>query len=144
MHKGAAEIVVPLTPGLALQLPKSDTDLSSAEEDIRETQQHFDGNTNPSNNPTKAYFQPTSFANTNKVSVTGDLQKDRTSALNFLNLNIKLPSGWKNLQLDELPLDIKNAQAEISKFTDNDILNIYLKSKSVPQSWKDEIRKTYQ
>ena len=66
------------------------------------------------------------------------------SALNYLNLNIKLPSGWKNLQLDDVPLDIKNAQAEISKFTDNDVLNIYLQNDKVPQSWKDEIRRTYQ
>lgn len=144
MQKGSEEIVIPLTPNMANQLPKSATDLSSTEEDIRETQQHFDGNTNPSNDPKKAYFQPKKFSNVNKLSVTGDLQKDRSSALNYLNLNLKLPSGWKNLQLDDVPLDIKNAQAEISKFTDRDILNIYLTSSSVPQSWKDEIRRTYQ
>lgn len=144
MQKGGQEIVVPLTPQLAVQLPKSDTDMSAAEEDIREVQQHFDGNTNPSNNPTKAYFQPRSFSSLNKLSVTADLQKDRTSALNYLNLNLKLPSGWKNLQLDNVPLDIPNAQTQISKFTDNDILNIYLKSDEVPQAWKDEIIRTYQ
>ena len=144
MQKGGQEIVIPLTPVMVGQLPKSDTDMSFAEEDIRETQQHFDGNTNPSNDPTKAYFQPKAFANTNKVSVTGDLQKNRRTALNYLNLNIKLPSGWKNLQLDDTPLDIKNAQAEISRFTDNDILNIYLQNENVPQAWKDEIRRTYQ
>ena len=144
MQKGSQEIVVPLTPQLATQLPKSNTDMSSAEEDIREVQQHFGGNTNPTNDPRKAYFQPKSFSNINKVSVTGDLQKDETTALNYLNLNLKLPSGWKNLQLDELPLDVPNAQSQISKFTDNDILNIYLRSDNVPQAWKDEIIRTYQ
>ena len=144
MQKGSAEIVIPITPTMVGQLPKSDTDLTLEEENIRETQQHFDGNTNPSNDPKKAYFQPRMFANTRKVSVTGDLQKDQTNALNYLNLNIKLPSGWKNLQLDDVPLDIKNAQAEISRFTDNDILNIYLQNDNVPKAWKDEIRRTYQ
>lgn len=144
MQKGTEEVVIPLTPTLIAQLPKSTTDLTYEEENIREIQQHFDGNTNPSNDPRKSYFQPRAFSNTKKVSVTADLQKDQMSALNYLNLNIKLPSGWKNLQLDDIPLDIKNAQAEISKFTDNDILNIYLQSDRVPQSWKDEIRRTYQ
>jgi hypothetical protein len=144
MQKGNQEVVIPLTPTLIGQLPKSSTDLTYEEENIREIQQHFDGNTNPTNDPKKAYFQPRAFSNTRKVSVTGDLQKDQMSALNYLNLNIKLPSGWKNLQLDDVPLDIKNAQAEISKFTDNDVLNIYLQNDKVPQSWKDEIRRTYQ
>lgn len=144
MQKGSQEIVIPLTPNLAVQLPKSATDMSSTEEDIREIQQHFDGNTNPSNDPKKSYFQPKTFSNVRKISVTGDLQKDQTSALNFLNLNIKLPSGWKNLQLDDVPLDIVNAQSEISRFTDSDILDIYLRNDNVPQSWKDEIRRTYQ
>lgn len=144
MQKGGQEIVIPLTPNMVGQLPKSDTDMSSIEEDIRETQQHFNGNTNPSNDPKKAFFQPRAFANTNKISVTGDLQKNRRTALNYLNLNLKLPSGWKNLQLDDVPLDIKNAQAEIGRFTDNDILNIYLQHDDVPQAWKDEIRRTYQ
>lgn len=144
MQKGNEEIVIPLTADLVGQLPKSKTDMTPEEEDIREIQQHFDGNTNPSNDPKKAYFQPRAFSNIRKISVTGDLQKDQDNALNYLNLNIKLPSGWKNLQLDDVPLDIKNAQAEISRFTDNDILNIYLQSDNVPKAWKDEIRRTYQ
>lgn len=144
MQKGADEIIIPLTPQLANQLPSSGPTMSSTEENIREIQQHFGGNTNPSNDPRKAYFQPRAFSSLNKLSVTADLQKDRSSALNYLNLNLKLPSGWKNLQLDELPMDVVNAQKQISMFTDNDILNIYLRSGQVPQEWKDEIIQTYQ
>lgn len=144
MQKGGQEIVVPLTPQMVGQLPKSKTEMSVAEEDIREVQQHFGGNTNPSNDPRKAYFQPRAFSSVNKIAVTADLQKDETSALNFLNLNLKLPSGWKNLQLDDVPLDVPTAQTQISKFTDNDVLNIYLRSDQVPQAWKDEIIRTYQ
>jgi hypothetical protein len=59
-------------------------------------------------------------------------------------LNIKLPSGWKNLQLNDVPLDIKNAQAQISTFTDNDILKIFLNNPDVSQDIKNEIIKTYQ
>jgi hypothetical protein len=144
MQKGGQEIVVPLTPQMVGQLPKSKTEMSVGEEDIREVQQHFGGNTNPSNDPRKAYFQPRAFSSVNKIAVTADLQKDETSALNFLNLNLKLPSGWKNLQLDDVPLDVPTAQTQISKFTDNDVLNIYLRSDQVPQAWKDEIIRTYQ
>lgn len=144
MQKGGQEIVIPLTPQMVGQLPKSKTEMSVAEEDIREVQQHFGGNTNPSNDPRKAYFQPRAFSSVNKLAVTADLQKDETSALNFLNLNLKLPSGWKNLQLDDVPLDVPTAQTQISKFSDNDVLNIYLRSDQVPQAWKDEIIRTYQ
>jgi hypothetical protein len=144
MNKGNQEIVIPLTPQLMTNLPKSKDDMTSVEEDVRETQSYFDGNTNPSNDPTKSYFQRPAFPNVKKLSVTADLSKNSTNAYNYLNLNIKLPSGWKNIQLDNFPMDVKNAQSQISGFTDTDILNIYLQSDKVPQAWKDEIKKTFQ
>lgn len=144
MTKGNEEIVVPLTPQLLTSLPKSKDDMTSVEEDVRETQSYFGGNTNPSNDPTKAYFQRPAFPNVKKLSVTADLSKNSSNAYNYLNLNIKLPSGWKNIQLDDFPMDIKNAQGEIAGFTDTDILNIYLQSDKVPQAWKDEIKKNFQ
>lgn len=144
MNKGNQEIVIPLTPQLMTNLPKSKDDMTSVEEDVRETQSYFDGNTNPSNDPTKSYFQRPAFPNVKKLSVTADLSKNSTNAYNYLNLNLKLPSGWKNIQLDDFPMDIKNAQGQIAGFTDTDILNIYLQSDKVPQSWKDEIKKTFQ
>jgi hypothetical protein len=144
MTKGNEEIVIPLTPQLMTNLPKSKGDMTSTEEDIRETQSYFDGNTNPTNDPTKSYFQRPAFPNVKKLSVAADLSKNSTNAYNYLNLRLKLPSGWKNLQLDEFPMDVKNAQSEIAGFTDTDILNIYLKSDRVPQTWKDEIKKNFQ
>jgi hypothetical protein len=144
MNKGNEEIVVPLTPQLMTSIPKSKDDMTSTEEDVRETQSYFDGNTNPSNDPTKSYFQKNAFPNVKKLSVTADLSKNSTNAYNYLNLYVKLPSGWKNIQLDDFPMDIKNAQGEIANFTDTDILKIYLTSDKIPQSWKDEIKKTFQ
>lgn len=144
MQKGSEEYVIPLPPTMVGTLPKSANQISPLEENIREVQQHFGGNTNPTNDPTKSYFQPSAFSNVSKLAVTADLQKNRSNALNYLNLNLKLPSGWKNLQLSDIPLDVKNAQAQISTFTDNDILKIFLKDPNVSQNIKDEIIKTYQ
>jgi hypothetical protein len=144
MQKGSEEYVIPLPPTMVGALPKSANEMSPLEENVREVQQHFGGNTNPTNDPTKSYFQPSAFSNVSKLAVTADLQKNRSNALNYLNLNLKLPSGWKNLQLSDIPLDVKNAQAQISTFTDSDILKIFLKDPNVSQNIKDEIIKTYQ
>lgn len=140
MMKGAEEKVIPLTPQQAVQLPANQNEPSAREMSVRELQQMGNGNTNITSDPTKSHFQGSDFQNLRTVSASADLQWDqKNNALNYINLNIKLPSGWKNLQLDDYPTDILKATKRIQTLTDEQIKQIFLKDRNVAQSVKDEI-----
>jgi hypothetical protein len=142
LMKGSDQVLIPLTYEEAVQLPKGKDELSSQEVDIKQLQIMGNGNTNILGNTETSHFQSSSFRNVRKLRVTADLNIDRTlgSGLQYINLNIKLPSGWKNLQLDDYPMDNQSAINRIASMTDNDIKDIYLRDDKVPESWKNEIR----
>ena len=142
MALGNKEKVIPLVGSEIASLPVDPNELSVAERDARETQSYFNGNTNGSNDPLRAYYKRKAFPNVKTLSVTADLNRDKTpgkEGLNYLNINLRLPSGWKNLQLDDSPMNVRIAAAQLAQFTDEDIKNLFLKSKKVEQAWKDEI-----
>jgi hypothetical protein len=98
------------------------------------------GNTNISNDPTLAIFPTSSFGNIKNLGVTADLQwNDKNRSMNYINLNLKLPSGWKTLQV-EVPVDADGAMEFVNRADDKYIKNLYLNNSTVPSAWKEEIR----
>jgi len=142
MMLGSKKVLVPLTKEEARKLPKSKDEPSQEEIDVKQAQMLGGGNTNVTNSPEQSHFQTNKFTNVRKLSVTADLNHDNTpgSGLNYINLNIKTPSGWKNLQLDDYPMDVKNATALVGSLTDQDIINYFLYSSKVREDVKEEIR----
>ena len=142
MMLGSKQVLIPLTSIEAAQLPKSKDEPSQEEIDVKNAQMLGGGNTNVTNNPEQSHFQTNKFTNVRKLSVTADLNHDKTpgSALNYINLNIKTPSGWKNLQLDDFPMDVKNATALVGSLTDQDIINYFLYDSKVRKDVKEEIK----
>jgi len=140
MVKGPNEIVIPTTPEIAQQLPKNRNEPSPEEISVRELQQMGDGNTNLTSSPIKSHFQRSAFQNLKSLYATADLQwNEKDKGLNYININLKLPSGWKNLQLDDYPMDVNKANARVARFTDNELKEIFLRDPRVNQSVKDEI-----
>ena len=142
MAKGSDHVLIPLTMNEAGQLPKSKDEPSNEERDVKDAQQLGNGNTNVTSRPENSYFQTNKFNNVRSLSVTADLNADKTpgSGLNYINLNILTPSGWKNLQLDDNPMDVPTAIKRIGALTDMDIKLLFLANPNVPQSWKEEIK----
>jgi hypothetical protein len=88
-----------------------------------------------------AFFQRNSFTNLRNLSAVADLQWNQSNhSKNYLNLNLKLPSGWKNLQIDNNPMDSRQAIQFINNLTDEKLKQLYLADPRVPEEWKQEIR----
>lgn len=142
MLLGSKQVLVPLTSEEAKGLPKSKNEPSQQEVDVKYAQQLGGGNTNVTSRTEQSYFQTNKFVNVRNLSVTADLNANASpgSGLSYINLNIKTPSGWKNLQLDDNPMDVPTATNRIGSLTDMDIKLLYLANPNVPESWKEEIR----
>jgi len=142
MVKGTEEIVIPLTQSEYSIIPKSKFTLSFEARRIKKFQKANAGNTNITRkDPQEAWFSQKDFPNVKNLSVTADLQADNSNDnLNYININVKLPSRWKNLQLDDFPMDVDQAILRINGLTDGYIRDLFLKSDKVPESWKEEIR----
>lgn len=140
---GGKDIAIPLTGNEAQYFPQGIDELSPQEERVLSTQLMFNGNTNGTHQPTRSIFQPSDFANVKTLKVTADLQQDKSPGrenINYLNLNLRLPSGWKNLQLSDYPIDALTLIRKIPTMTDAEIKALYLSDPSVPEEWKQEIK----
>lgn len=141
MKKGNAEWMIPLTAAEAAQLPKIKDQPSPLSVDITTTQAMNNGSTNVTGNAEDAMFQRFSFGNVRNLNVTADLKHDKSNpAIQYMTIQLKLPSGWKSLPLTDYPMDNSTAASMIGSFTDNEIKQLFLDSKNVPQSWKEEIK----
>lgn len=141
MKKGTDEYMIPILPHEAAQLPKMKGEPSPLEVDITTTQTLNGGSTNPTGKAEDSFFQRFNFSNVRNLNVTADLKRNKSNpAIQYMNLQLKLPSGWKSLPLDDYPMDVSKAATLVGTFTDNDIVQYFLNSKNVPQSWKDEIK----
>ncbi len=141
MKKGNDEFMIPVTPMEAAQLPKMKGEPSPLEVDITTTQQLNGGTTNASGNAEDSYFQRFNFSNVRNLNVTADLKRNVSNpAIQYMTVQLKTPSGWKSLPLTDYPMDVSKAATLVGTFTDNDIVQYFLNSKNVPQSWKDEIK----
>ena len=141
LAKGGEEKLIPLTAEEAGQLPRVGAEPSYQQRQIVMAQQLNNGNTNPTNNPTQAQFQQYNFGNIRSLAVSADLQWNQNNhSKNYLNLNVKLPSGWKNLQLDNNPMDVNQATNFVATLTDAEVKQLFLSDPRVPEAWKEEIR----
>lgn len=139
--KGGEEKLIPLTTQEAGYLPKVGAEPSYQQRQIVTAQQLNNGNTNPTNDPTQAQFQQYNFGNVRSLAVSADLQWNQNNhSKNYLNLNVKLPSGWKNLQLDNNPMDVNQATNFVATLTDAEVKQLFLSDPRVPEAWKQEIR----
>jgi hypothetical protein len=141
MKKGTEEYMIPLTAIEAGALPKGKSEPSVLEADVVTTQALNNGSTNATGRAEDAFFQSFNFSNIKNLNVTADLKHNRTNpAIQYMTLQVKLPSGWKSLPLVNYPMDVSKAATMIGSFTDNEVIQLFLDSKNIPQSWKDEIK----
>lgn len=140
MIKGAEEIVVPLTNEEIPFLPKNENEPSPVEADVISLQEKFNGTTNYKHIPHKGYFQPEDFTNVKNLNVTADLEWDESNhSLNYINYNIKLPSGWYYMQLEGYKMSADEAAKVIQGNTDNQIKQLFLNNPKVGSKIKKEI-----
>lgn len=140
--KGSEEKFIPLTPEEASQIATSPNEPSYIQKQVTIAQHLGGGNTNVTGTPAGSMFQRNNFSNLRTLSATADLQWNQSNrSKNYININLKLPSGYKNLQLDNNPMDVRQAIQFINTATDEDLMELYLKDPRVPESWKEEIRK---
>ena len=141
MKKGTEEHMIPFNDIEASQLPKIKGEPSALEKEITTTQAMNNGSTNLTGRAEDAIFQRFNFSNIKSLNVAADLKSDRTNpSIQYMTVQMKLPSGWKSLPLTDYPMDVSKAATMIGGFTDNEITQLFLDSKNVPQSWKDEIK----
>jgi hypothetical protein len=141
MKKGTEEHMIPVTAIEAAQLPKGKSEPSALEVDIVTTQAMNNGSTNLTGRAEDSFFQRFNFSNVKNLNVTADLKRDRSNpAIQYMNVQVKLPSGWKSLPLTDYPMDASKAATMVGGFTDNEIKQLFLNSKNIPQSWKDELK----
>lgn len=140
MMNGADEIVIPLTAKEVPLLPRNANEPSQLESDVLSLQQKFNGTTNYKHVPQKGFFQPENFPNVRGLTVTADLEWDRSDhSMNYINYNIKLPSGWYYMQLENYKGGADQAAQFLQSNTDKDIKQLFLDNPKVSQRIKDEI-----
>jgi hypothetical protein len=128
--KGAESVMMKLT-GMEASHPVLQSGIDRYGRSIQEKQVAFRGSTNSTGLPQDAEFGTNFFTNVKKYAVVADYKYDPQSpGVNYINLQIKLPSGWQPIQLDK-PVDASSGRAFLSGMTDADIEKA-LKSKGIP------------
>lgn len=139
---GSKDLMIPLTDNEANELPANPNLPNQREKRITQTQTMGDGNTNITNSPTNALYKQRNFSQIRSLIVSANLTKDKTpgSAKQYMDINIKLPSGWHNVQLSDFPLDISSSDNAVSNLTDKQIKDLFLNNRDIKESVKKEIR----
>jgi hypothetical protein len=139
--KGNEEIVIPLDPREAQQLPIIDKDAPSPQlRRLMEAQAMGGRNTNPTGSFENAYFQGQFMPRVN-MNVRADMkQAFGTPEKQYITLRSKLPDGTiYPLQLDQ-PVDATEGMNFIGNLTDEKIKQLYLQSPKVSEEVKRIIR----
>ena len=140
MMNGKDEIVIPLTSKEVPLLPRNANEPSQIESEVMSLQQKFNGTTNYKHIPQKGFYQPENFPNVKGLTVTADLEWDRSDhAMNYINYNIKLPSGWYYMQLENYKVSADQATNYLNSNTDKDIKQLFLDNPKVSSAIKEEI-----
>jgi hypothetical protein len=142
LTKGGEDILVPLPAQQAAQLPKLKNEENTFDEAINRVQNsNKTGSTNPKGTISSAYYQSYNMPKLNRVVAVGDLQRNSSDpSLQYINLAVKTPSGFKHLQLDDYPMNASDADMYIRTLTDDKIKSLYLNSDKIPESWKEQIK----
>lgn len=142
LTKGGEDVLVPLPAQQAAQLPKLKNEENTLDEAINRVQNsNKTGSTNPKGTIGSAYYQAYNMPKLNRVVAVGDLQRNSSDpSLQYINLAVKTPSGFKHLQLDDYPMNASDADMYIKTLTDDKIKSLYLNSDKIPESWKEQIK----
>jgi hypothetical protein len=141
MAKGEDEVVIPLPDVVANQIPANDNEPSGFNKKIKKAQQLGGGDTNPKHLPSISVIQRRDFPNVKTLNVRADVTSNKTnSGKNYLVYNLKTPSGWKYLQINDFPMSVDNIEKSIQSVTDADIKAYFLNDPTVSASVKEEIR----
>lgn len=139
--KGNEEVVIPLDPREAQQLPIIDQDSPSPQlRRLMEAQAMGGRNTNPSGSFENSYFQG-QFMPRVKINARADMkQAFGTPEKQYITLRSKLPDGTVYpLQLDQA-VDATEGMNFIGNLTDEKIKQLYLQSPKVSEEVKRIIR----
>jgi hypothetical protein len=139
--KGDEEIVIPLDPREAQQLPIIDRDSPSPQlRRLMEAQAMGGRNTNPSGTFENSYFQG-QFMPRVRMNVRADMkQAFGTPEKQYITIRSKLPDGTVYpLQLDEA-VDATAGMNFIGNLTDEKVKQLYLQSRKISEEVKKIIR----
>jgi hypothetical protein len=139
--KGDEEIVIPLDPREAQQLPIIDKDSPSPQlRRLMEAQAMGGRNTNPSGTFENSYFQG-QFMPRVKINARADMkQAFGTPEKQYITIRSKLPDGTVYpLQLDEA-VDATAGMNFIGNLTDEKVKQLYLQSRKISEEVKKIIR----
>jgi hypothetical protein len=139
--KGNEEVIIPLDPREAQQLPIIDRDSPSPQlRRLMEAQAMGGRNTNPSGSFENSYFQG-QFMPRVKINARADMkQAFGTPEKQYITLRSKLPDGTVYpLQLDQ-PVDATEGMNFIGNLTDEKVKQLYLQSPKISEEVKRIIR----
>jgi len=139
--KGNEEIVIPLDPREAQQLPIIDKDAPSPQlRRLMEAQAMGGRNTNPTGSFENSYFQG-QFMPRVKINARADMkQAFGTPEKQYITLRSKLPDGTVYpLQLDQA-VDATEGMNFIGNLTDEKVKQLYLQSPNISEEVKKIIR----
>jgi hypothetical protein len=139
--KGTEEVVIPLDPREASQLPIIDPDSPSPQlRRLMEAQAMGGRDTNPTGSFENSYFQ-SAYMPRVRMNARADMkQAFGTPEKQYMTLRLKLPNGTVYpLQLDQ-PVDATEGMNFIGNLTDEKIKQLYLQSPKVSEEVKRIIR----
>jgi hypothetical protein len=139
--KGDEEVVIPLDPREAQQLPIVDPDSPSPQlRRLMEAQSMGGRNTNPTGSFENAYFQGQYMPRVN-MNVRADMKQSLGSPeKQYITIRSKLPNGTVYpLQLDEA-VDATAGMNFIGNLTDEKVKQLYLQSRKISEEVKKIIR----
>jgi len=135
VRKGTEEVVVPINASDVSKLPvKANITQTTAYQSLIKQQSKFNGNTNPTGN-----FKDSHFDRVDIPNVTYNVRADLTQQYGdpnrqYVTLRVMTPKGVIPYQYPE-SLDAVAAMSFISKLTDQDVKQLYLRSNINPE-WK--------
>lgn len=142
MRLGTEEVTIPMSQAEASSLPMVDAGTPNSEyKEVVEAQLLGGGNTNPSGNFDKAYFNHSYLPNIKTLNVKADLsQNSKNSVVNYITIHLNTPSGQKSLKLDNNPMPRESAIEIIKGLTDEKVKTLFLQDSRIPAEWKEEIK----
>lgn len=141
LNKGGEEVTIPLEKIEAKQLPLVDPNEPDDEyKEVTKAQYLGNGSTNPTGNYEDAYFGKPQMPNAN-LDVKADLSWNKSNnAKQYIQLQLNTPLGVVPLQLDDSPLSRQDAINFLRTATKNQIKQLYLKSPSIDNRYKEAIK----
>jgi hypothetical protein len=135
------DVLVPISARNVSWLPSGDKKSPSPQyKDIVSAQMIGNGSTNPTGKFEDCYFDNTNIKGTRR-NVGADLEWNKSNTdKQYISLKLNTPAGYMPLML-ETPVDRDGALNYIQGLNDKKIKELYLGSNSIPDEWKEVIKK---